>query len=107
MDLNSRIRSTLKENYGDFVSDLEIEYENKVTEKLLNGDLKDREIWLTYNQVVLELKHNLRDTISTKELLYKLTDDDVEYSEVCVEKISSLIVKSEELERLYYKLKNL
>ena len=57
MDLKIKIKTLLREIYGDFISDLEHEYEDKLTENLINGDLEKKKRWLTYNQVIIELKN--------------------------------------------------
>ena len=105
MDLKSKIKKTLREYYGEFESNLEIEYEDTVTNKLINGSSTDKDRWATYNQLMIELKHNLKNNEKVKELQYKLTDDS-NPTEVCIELISELSVKNDELERLYYKMKN-
>lgn len=105
MDLKSKIREKLREVYGPFNTYLEHEYEDKITEKLFNGDLKLRQEWMTYNQVVLELKNNLKDDNKVKELQYKLTDDS-QPNEVCIEVIWDVKDLTPELYRLYNKINN-
>lgn len=105
MDLKVRIREVLKENYGDFDTYLEHKYEDKLTETLIVGSYKNKKEWATYNQVILELKHSLKDMLRVKELQYKLTDNS-NPNEVCIEVIESVKDKSPELERLYYKIIN-
>jgi len=105
MDLKSKIRAVLKEHYGGFDSYLEHEYEIKITETLLNGDIKKKTQWLTYNQVILELKHTLKDTLKVKELQYKLTENSDPISE-CIEILEPIKHSTPELERLYNKIKN-
>lgn len=95
----------LREVYGEFETYLEHEYENYVTENLSMGDITNKQKWLTYNQVVIELKHNLKDMLKVKELQYKLTES-LEPREVCIEVIEPLKNKSPELERLYNKIRN-
>lgn len=105
MELKDKIKKALKEVYGDFETNLEVEYENRVTSSLLTGDTKNREEWSTYNQVMLELKHNLKDTLKVKQLQYELTEDS-DPNKVCIGLISGLKIKSKELERLYFKIMN-
>lgn len=105
MDIRDKIRSSLKEVYGGFETYLEIEYEKYMTENLSNGSYNTKREWLTYNQVILELKHNIKDILKVKELQYKLTEKD-EPRRVCIEVIETLKVKTPELERLYYKIRN-
>ena len=59
MSLKVRIREILRENYGDFQTDLEISEEDKLTENLIDGDIRRKKAWITYNQVILELKHTI------------------------------------------------
>lgn len=105
MDIKGKIRSVLKEQYGDFTTYLEHEYEDKLTENLSEGDIKQRKAWATYNQVVLELKHSLKDNLRVKELQYKLTEN-LDPNRVCIEVIDEVKSFSPELERLYYKIRN-
>lgn len=94
------------EVYGDqFNSYLEKEYVSKITENLINGDFKSKSEWLTYNQVILELKHNLKDAIRVKELQYKLTDNN-QPNVACIEVINEIKNLSPELTRLYNKIIN-
>lgn len=105
MNLKEKIRMVLREHYGDFDSYLEHEYENKITENLILGDIEKKQAWATYNQVILELKNTLKDNLKVKELQYKLTED-VNPNEVCIQVIEAVKNQSPELERLYYKIKN-
>lgn len=95
----------LREHYGDFNSYLEHEYENKITENLILGDIEEKQAWATYNQVILELKNTLKDNLKVKELQYKLTEE-ANPNEVCIQVIEAIKTQSPELERLYYKIKN-
>lgn len=105
MNLKTKIRKVLKETYGDFQSELEHEYETKLTENLIIGDMNNKKAWLTYNQVILELKHSLKDILRVKELQYKLTEE-TNPNDVCIQVMESLEERSPELERLYYKIRN-
>lgn len=105
MTLKDKIRTALREHYGDFNTYLEHEYENKITENLIAGDMEERRAWVTYNQVVLEFKNTLKDSLRVKELQYKLTDD-LDPNEACIEVIEPVKHKSPELERLYNKIIN-
>lgn len=93
------------EHYGDFKSGLEHAYENKLTENLIVGDIEQKKAWATYNQVILELKHSLKDMLRVKELQYKLTDN-TNPNEVCIEVIKDVKNRTPELERLYNKISN-
>lgn len=103
MELKDKIRKALNNVYGNFETDLEIEYETKITENLLNGNRQNRMEWATYNQVIIELKHNLKNMLKVKQLQYELTDDK-NPNEVCISVIDGLNVKTKELDRLYDKI---
>ena len=105
MDIKSKIREQLRETYGSFDTYLEHEYEDKLTEHLFNDDFDLKKEWATYNQVILELKHNIKDIIKVKELQYKLTDD-TPPNEACIEVISDIKNLTPELNRLYNKIIN-
>lgn len=105
MDVKHKIRLELRKHYGEFETILEHQYEDKLTQNLIEGSLKKRKAWATYNQVVLELKHSLKDILRVKELQYKLTDDD-NPKEVIIEFIEGIEKYTPELERLYYKIRN-
>lgn len=105
MNIKGKIRKALREQYGDFKTHLEHIYEDKITQNLASGNIKDKRAWATYNQVILELKHSIKDNLRVKELQYKLTEDS-DPNEVCIEVIQGMEYRSPELERLYYKIKN-
>jgi len=106
VNIKAKIRQKLIEVYGEpFNTYLEHEYEKKITENLINGDLKSKKEWVTYNQVILELKHNIKDALKVKELQYKLTDNQPP-SKACIEVIKEVKVLSPELFRLYEKIIN-
>ena len=114
MELKDKIRTELRELYGDFETYLEHRYEETIVEKLyeenlsrrLNSDQRKIKLaWLTYNKVIVELKHNLKDMIRVKELQYRLTDKE-NPNDVCIEVIKSVEQRSPELERLYERIRN-
>lgn len=105
MNLKTKIRKLLKEHYGEFNTNLEHEYETKLTENLITGDIERKKAWMTYNQVILELKYSLKDVLKVKELQYRLTEN-VDPNEVCIDVIEGVKDRSPELERLYYKIRN-
>jgi hypothetical protein len=105
MNLKSKIKKELKKHYGGFDSYLEQKYVGIVTENLINGDFEDKQAWLTYNQVILEFKNNLRNMLKVKELQYKLTDN-LNPNEVCINVLEETIDRTPELERLYRKIIN-
>jgi hypothetical protein len=106
MDLKRKIRKVLREHYGEFESYLEHRYEEVLTENLINGSRSIKQAWATYNQVVLELKKSIKNTLKLKELQYKLTDNS-NPNDTCIEVISDIKDTSEELKRLYNKIKSL
>lgn len=105
MDIRAKIREALREQYGEFETRLEHVYENAVIDNLASDNKKKKEAWSTYNQVVLELKHSIKDNLKVKELQYKLTDEG-NLNEVCIEVIKDVKKPSVELERLYIKIMN-
>jgi hypothetical protein len=105
MNLKIKIREVLKRHYGEFETRLEHQYEDKLTENLIIGPIETRKAWATYNQVVLELKHSLKDMLKVKELQYKLTDDG-NPKEIIIEVIEEVKSFTPELERLYKKIQN-
>lgn len=105
MNIRAKIKEALREQYGDFNTGLETEYITILTEKLIIGDIDDKRAWLTYNQVILELKNSIRDTLKVKELQYKLTDN-LNPNEVCIEVMEDVKDNSVELKRLYLKISN-
>jgi len=105
MDIRGKIKQLLREQYGDFNTHLEHIYEDKITENLATGSKHRKEEWATYNQVILELKHSIKDHLRVKELLYKLTDNG-DPNMVCMEVIKEIKNPSPELERLYNKIMN-
>lgn len=105
MDIKAKIRIALKETYGEFNTNLEHQYENKLTENLMMGDLKKSRAWLTYNQVILEFKNALKNTLKVRELQYMLTED-LNPNQACIDVMKEVKSQSPELERLYNKIAN-
>jgi arginine utilization protein RocB len=105
MDLKVKIKKVLREHYGEFETYLENRYEEILTENLIKGNKKTKEAWVTYNQIVLELKNSLKNNLKVKELQYKLTDE-LNPKDVCIEVITEIKDLSPELKRLYNKVKN-
>ncbi len=56
-------------------------------------------------EVILELKHNVKDSIKVRELLYKLTDKG-DPNIACMDVIREVKTKTPELDRLYFKIMN-
>lgn len=114
MDLRDKIKKELRESYGNFETYLEAKYEETIVEKLyeenltrrLNSDkLSIKKAWVTYNQVIIEFKDNLKDMVKVKELQYRLTDKE-NPNQVCIDVIQEVKQRSPELERLYNKIRN-
>lgn len=105
MDIKSKIKDVLRSQYGDFETYLELVYEDTLTDKLTNNNVKNKKKWITYNQVVLELKHSIKDHLRVKELQYGLTEN-TDPNKVCIEVLEPIKSLSPELERLYYKIIN-
>ncbi len=112
MDLRDKIKKELRESYGNFETYLEHKYEETIVEKLYEENLSRRmssetlsikRAWVTYNQVIIEFKNNLKDMLRVKELQYRLTDKE-DPKNVCIEIISEVKERSSELERLYEKI---
>jgi len=103
--MREKIRDILNEQYGKFTTNLELEYEKKIVDKLNDENIENRKTWVTYNQVVLELKNNLKDSLRVKELQYRLTDTE-NPNTACLEVLSEVKKLTPELERLYEKIMN-
>ena len=105
MELKQKIKDKLREVYGTFDTYLEIEYENLIIEKLLNGNWNHKQEWATYNQLVLELKNNIKNMLKVRELQYNLTENILSKSR-CLNIIEDIKNDSPELKRLYEKISN-
>lgn len=106
-DLKDKIRYYLIKEYGNFDSLLEKQYLSFITEKLSNSKTYCERIkWLSYNQVILEFKKNIKNDIKTKELQYIITDKEISYLDVkkVIEKYKNY---NKEINRLYLKILNL
>jgi hypothetical protein len=103
--LEDRIREVLRNHYGESNTMLEMEYEHKFIQTLMEGEDETRSKWATYNQVILEYKHHMKDINKVKELQYRLTDVE-DPKQVCMDVIDDTQFKSPELQRLYEKIKN-
>lgn len=103
--MKDRIREILREVNGTVDTYLEEKFESKVLESVSTKNKKRAEAWLTYNQVILELKHNIKDALRAKELQYRLTDSE-NPNRVCLDVLADIKRNSPELERLYYKIMN-
>lgn len=102
--MKDTIKKVLREYYGEFNSKLERDYENKIISVLLSAELEEKHKWATYNQVILELKTNLINSIKISELQYRLTDNE-DPSKCCLDVIESIDECTPEMVRLYSKIK--
>lgn len=100
-----KIKEILRKVYGEFNSYLEKKYEEKLVDILVNGTAYDKYKWITYNQILIELRLTKKDENITNELLYKLTEDG-DSTKACVAFLDRLDKKNKELDRLYNKLIN-
>ena len=100
-----KIKEILRKVYGEFNSYLEKKYEEKLVDILVNGTAYDKYKWITYNQILIELRLTKKDENITNELLYKLTEDG-DPTKTCVAFLDRLDKKNKELDRLYNKLIN-
>ena len=105
MDIKDNIRLKLREAYGNVETYLEGTYEQYLTENIYISTIDNKKKWVTYNQVILELKHNLKDMLRVKELQYKLTES-TNPNNTCIEVLSGLDELTPELDRLYNKIRN-
>lgn len=105
MDIKDNIRLKLREAYGNVETYLEGTYEQYLTENIYISTIDNKKKWVTYNQVILELKHNLKDMLRVKELQYKLTES-TNPNNTCIEVLSGLDKLTPELDRLYNKIRN-
>ncbi len=103
MKTKDLITKKLNEAYGGYKSKLEVDYFNKLTDNLMSGDINKQREWLTYNQVVLELKNTLNDIKSVEELQYYLYES-VKPNITCVELLKKRNNLNDELVRLYNKI---
>lgn len=103
--MKAQIRKALREAYGEFKTNLEHEYENVIVKELSVESFESKRKWATYNQVILELKHNLRDELRVKELQYWLTDNK-NPNTVCMSVMESVKEMTPEMKRLYDKISN-
>jgi hypothetical protein len=101
--MKRKIRKVLREHYGEFQTKLEKDYESKIIENLQLES--NRWEWATYNQLILELKNNIKDNLRLKELLYRITDKE-NPNDVCMDIISKINIHSPELDRLADKIRN-
>lgn len=103
--MKAQIKKALREAYGEFESMLEHDYEKVIVQGLSEENFETKRKWATYNQVVLELKHNLRNELKVQELQYYLSDDK-DPNQVCISIMEDIKEISPEIKRLYEKISN-
>jgi hypothetical protein len=103
--IDVKIREVLAEQFGVGESHLEVQYENTLVEGLMEECFDTKHEWATYNQVVVELKNNLKEYQLAKELQYRLSDYESPKN-ACIDVITNTRTVSPELQRLYEKITN-
>ena len=84
---------------------LESQYKTVMLQKLSSKNRNQVRAWLTYNQVILELRDSLKNSLKTKELQYRLTDGE-NPNMACLDVMTEFKSESPELTRLYEKIMN-
>lgn len=100
-----KIKEILKKVYGEFNSYLEKKYEEKIIDILVNGTAYDKYKWITYNQILIELRNSKNTKDRIDELLYKLTETN-DPKNATISFLDTIDNKNNELTRLYDKLIN-
>jgi len=101
----NHILTVLRSTYGDFNSQLEHQYSDTLISEISENKVSTVREWLTYHQVILELK-NSPDTLNkSKELQYRISDGENPKS-ACMKIISEIKDCNPELKRLYEKINN-
>jgi len=103
--MKDKIRDILREVNGSVDTYLEEKFETKILESVSTKNKKRAEAWLTYNQVILELKSNIKHALKVKEIQYRLTSEE-NPNKVCLDVLIDIKKDSPELDRLYYKIMN-
>lgn len=103
--IKEKIEESLDLNVGSEQTRLNKEYKDKITFKLINNNKTQKRKWATYNQLVIEL-NELGLFTKKKELQYKLTNDDHgDPKKICSKLIENIGDLTDELKRLYIKIK--
>lgn len=103
-NIKSIIKKSLKIDGKERLSQLEKDYENKLVKELSSKSIQQKRKWMTYNQLVIELKDNFHGRYY-KKLQYRLTDEASNPRRSCIQTICELDHGTEEIERLYLKIK--
>jgi len=104
MLLKEKIRLELEKVYGQYEKGLESTYSDKIIYEIMSNPYNEKLEWSTYNQVIIELKHNLSLRLKLKELLYRITDEE-NPTDACISVLEKITNKTPELIRLYEKVK--
>jgi|APGre2960657404_1045060.scaffolds.fasta_scaffold418911_1 hypothetical protein len=101
----NHILTVLRSTYGDFNTQLEHQYSDRIIAEISENKVNSVRQWLTYHQVILELKSNLDTLNKSKELQYRISDGENPKS-ACMKIISEINDCNSELKRLYEKINN-
>jgi hypothetical protein len=105
MVLRDTIHSVLHEAYGGFITRLETMYEERIINELSSDNMENNRKWITYNQVILELKHKNNNSLMVKKLLYELSEiDKINPNKICIDVLKEVKINSPELKRLHDKI---
>jgi hypothetical protein len=99
------ILAVLRSTYGDFNTKLEHQYSDAIITEISENTVNTVRQWLTYHQVILELKKNADTLNKSKELQYRLSDGE-NPKKACMKIISEITNCNPELKRLYDKINN-
>lgn len=89
---------------GSSVTTLELQYEDRLLNSIAFGGIESASKWLTYNQVIIELKKTNCNETRLKEILYRLTDGE-NPNDVFMSVLNGVVLNAE-LDRLYNKIIN-
>ncbi len=101
----THILEILRASYGNFDTKLECQYSETIVDEIANNKVSTVREWLTYHQVIIELKKTSDTLKEAKELQYRISDGEYPKT-VCLDVLSSLKSTNAELVRLYEKIQN-
>ena len=99
------ILEVLRSSYGNFDTRLECQYSETIIGEISKNKVSTVREWLTYHQVIIELKKTSDTLKESKELQYRISDGEHPKT-VCLHVLSSLKSTNAELVRLYEKIQN-
>lgn len=99
------ILRVLRSSYGDFNTTLDNQYSNTIVNEISDNKTNVIREWLTYHQVILELKKTDTTVAKAKEIQYRITDGE-HPKNVCLDVIKELTDSNSELKRLFTKINN-